>query len=73
MNIKKNGKTIAGNYTVTNIKDFKKELAEATQEGIANLQSVTQNNINNVQVADTEEIRKINANRNRLEVDRYCE
>ena len=61
MSIKKNGKTIAGNYTVANIKNFKKELAEATQEGIANLQTATQNNIKDVQVAGTEEIRKINA------------
>ena len=33
MSIKKNGKTIAGNYTVSNIKDFKNELAETTSKG----------------------------------------
>lgn len=36
MSIKKNSKTIAGNYTVANINDFKNELAEATQEGFEN-------------------------------------
>ena len=33
MSRKKNGKTIAGNYTVDNIKDFKNELVEATSKG----------------------------------------
>ena len=33
MSIKKNGKTIAGNYTVDNIKDFKNELVGATSKG----------------------------------------
>ena len=32
MSIKKNGKTIAGNYTVANIKNYKNELAEATSK-----------------------------------------
>ena len=32
MSIKKNGKTIAGNYTVANIKDFKNELAVTSMD-----------------------------------------
>ena len=33
MSIKKNGKTIAGNYTVSNIKNYKNELAKVTSKG----------------------------------------